>query len=206
MLTGKQAFTYSCSCMKDIKAHFKKISGFYHRKKRMPSYREIMQMTGFKSTNAVHRMVTKMVADGLMKKEKNGRLAPDRTFFTVPLLGTITAGFPSHAEEELADALSLDEFLIRNRDATYVLVVDGDSMKDAGIMPGDMVLVERGSAAKSGDIVVALVDNQNTVKRYMKDGNKVYLKPENSRYENIYPQGELCIQGVVTGLLRFYKR
>ncbi|MDP3794882.1 MAG: S24 family peptidase, partial [bacterium] len=139
------------------KTHFNNIIKFYYRKKRMPSYREIMQLTGFKSTNAVHRLVEKMVGEGLVEKEKSGRLVPRRPFFALPLLGTVEAGFPTHVEEELAEALSLDEFLIRNREATYVLVVSGDSMKDAGIMPGDMVLVERGSPARNGDIVIAEV-------------------------------------------------
>jgi SOS-response transcriptional repressor LexA len=83
--------------------------------------------------------------------------------------------------------------------------VKGDSMVDAGIFEDDILVVCASLEPRIYDIVVALVDNQNTVKRYMKEGGKVYLKPENPRYENIYPEGELCVQGVVTGLLRFYK-
>ena len=80
-------------------------------------------------------------------------------------------------------------------------------MVDAGIFEDDILVVCGSMSPKIYDVVVALIDNQNTVKRYMKDAEgKLYLKPENPRYDNIYPEGELCVQGVVTGLMRFYKR
>ena len=98
------------------------------------------------------------------------------------------AGFPSPAEEELVDTLSLDELLIQNREASFLLKVTGDSMTGAGIMPGDMVIVDRGRTAKSGDIVIAEVDGQWTMKYLRKRGDNVMLSPANPKYQPIRPE------------------
>jgi len=81
----------------------------------------------------------------------------------VPVLGTVIAGFPSPAEEELADTMTLDEYLITNKEATYILKVNGESMIDAGILPGDLLLVKRGIDPRDGDIVIAQVDREWTM-------------------------------------------
>ena len=84
----------------------------------------------------------------------------------LPVLGTVAAGFPSPADEELTDTMSLDEYLISNKEATYILKVNGNSMIDAGILPGDMLLVERGVQPRDGDIVIAQVDREWTMKYF----------------------------------------
>ncbi len=99
------------------------------------------------------------------------------------ILGLVEAGWPSPAEEELRDTLSLDEFLVQNPDASFLLKVSGDSMTGAGILPGDMVIVNRGQTAKSGDIVIAEVDGEWTMKFLKKGGDTVYLVPANPRYK-----------------------
>ena len=119
--------------------------------------------------------------------------------------GTVEAGFPSPAEEELVDTLSLDEMLIQNREASFLLRVTGDSMTGAGIMPGDMVIVDRGQTAKNGDIVIAEVDGQWTMKYLRKRGENVTLVPANPKYQPIRPKNELTIAGVVTAVVRKYK-
>ena len=123
----------------------------------------------------------------------------------IGVLGSVEAGFPSPAEEELVDTLSLDDLLIQNREATFLLKVSGDSMTGAGIMPGDMVLVDKGRTPKSGDIVIAQVDGEWTMKflRTRKDG--VLLVPANPKYQPIRPKNELKISGVVTAVVRKYK-
>ncbi len=118
----------------------------------------------------------------------------------------IPAGGPVLSEEYIEQWLNVGQDVIYKGKDSFMLRVKGDSMVDAGIFEDDLLVVCNALEPKIYDIVVALIDNQNTVKRYMKDGDRVYLKPENSKYENIYPEGELCIQGVVTGLLRFYKQ
>ncbi|MBA3613045.1 MAG: hypothetical protein H0W49_09055 [Nitrospirales bacterium] len=90
------------------------------------------------------------------------------------MLGTVEVGFPASAEEALLDTLSLEEYLIRNKEATYLLRVQGDSMVDAGILPGDSVLVERREDAKDLDIVIAEVDGEWTMKVFRKHGRRDY--------------------------------
>jgi len=121
------------------------------------------------------------------------------------VLGLVEAGFPSPAEEELRDTLSLDEFLIQNPDACFLLKVSGDSMTGAGILPGDLVIVDRGQTGKSGDIVIAEVDGEWTMKYLKKSGDAVYLVPANPSYRTVKPKHELKIAGVVTAVVRKYK-
>lgn len=135
-----------------------------------------------------------------------GRRASRRSLTAAArLLGAVEAGFPSPAEEELVDTLSLDELLIENRDASFLLKVSGDSMTGAGIMPGDLVIVDKGRPAKSGDIVIAQVDGEWTMKFLRKRGDAVLLVPANPRYQPIRPKQELKISGVVTAVVRKYK-
>ncbi len=122
------------------------------------------------------------------------------------ILGLVEAGWPSPAEEELRDTLSLDEFLVQNPEASFLLRVSGDSMTNAGILPGDLVIVDRGQTAKSGDIVIAEVDGEWTMKFLKKSGDRVYLVPANPKYKPIQPKHELKITGVVTAVVRKYSR
>ncbi len=189
-----------------LKSRATEISAFYSNKGRMPSFSEIGQLFGFKSKNAVFRLVNRLEKLGVLGRDEKGRLLPGR-IMTAPLkvLGTVEAGFPSPAEEELSDTMSLDKFLIQNPSATFVLKVSGDSMSGAGILPGDMVLVDKGQTPKSGDIVIAEVDGQWTMKYLKKRGEQVVLLPANPAYKPIRPKTELKISGVVTAVIRKYK-
>ena len=124
---------------------------------------------------------------------------------SVRMLGSVEAGFPSPADEELVDTISLDDLLIQNRNATFLLRVSGDSMINAGIMPGDMVIVDKSQTPKSGDIVIAQVDGEWTMKYLRKRGDKVMLVAANPKYQPITPKNELKISGVVTAVVRKYK-
>ena len=137
--------------------------------------------------------------------DKKGRLIPGSIKSPVRMLGTVEAGFPSPAEEELVDTISLDDLLIKNREATFLLNVSGDSMSGAGILPGDMVIVDRGQTPKSGDIVIAEVDGAWTMKYLRKSGESVTLLPANPNYKPIRPRNELKIAGVVTAVVRKYR-
>ena len=162
---------------------------------------------GFKSKNSAYKLVKAAIQAGYIEKDKQGKLLPYKERGFPPgqaVLGVITAGFPSPAEEEVVDTLTLDEYLIENRQATYLLKVSGDSMVEAGILPGDMVLIERGSEARDGDIVIAEVDNEWTMKYFRKRGTKVFLVPANAKYPVIEPEAELKIAGVVRGVVRKY--
>src|SRR3989344_1588340 len=109
-----------------------KIESFYEGNKRMPTYSEMTKLFGFKSKNAVFRVVEKLMEAEIVAKDHLGRLIPTEIFaeniVSVPMLGLVTAGFPATVEEELADTVNLDDLLIKNKPLTYMLEVDGDSM------------------------------------------------------------------------------
>src|SRR3989344_8862434 len=174
-----------------------KLESFYEAKKRMPTYAEMTGLFGFKSKNAVAKIVEKLLDAGLVAKDHLGRLVPTQTFGEIQMAGLVKAGPPSEVEE-MTDTVDLDEFLIHRKELTYMLEVDGDSMIEAHIEEGDHVLVERtNNNAKVGDIVIAEVDGEYTMKYYRKDGSRVYLQPANKNYKNIYPEHSLNIVGVV---------
>lgn len=188
-----------------LKARTAEISAFYQQNGRMPSYSEIGEMLGLKSKNAVFKLVGRLEKANILRRDEKGRLIPLSLKNATRLLGTVEAGWPSPAEEELADTISLDDFLIENPAATFMLKVSGDSMIEAGILPGDMVLVDKGAAPKSGDIVIAEVDGEWTMKYLKKRGDSISLIPANPNYKPIKPQKELRIAGVVTSVIRKYK-
>lgn len=170
----------------------------------MPTYSEMMKLFGFKSKNAVFKVVEKLIEAGLVAKDHLGRLVPAESFGEVPMLGFVTAGFPATVEEELADTIKLDDLLIKNKSLTYMLEVDGDSMIDAHIERGDMVLVEKATVAKDGQIVIAEVDGEFTMKYFRKDGAKVWLEPANKKYKPIYPEHSLNINAILKAVIRKY--
>jgi repressor LexA len=185
-----------------------KLETFYGNNKRMPTYSEMLKLFGFKSKNAVFRVVEKLIEAGLVAKDHLGRLIPSENFTensgSVPMLGFVTAGFPATVEEELADTVNLDDLLIKNKPLTYMLEVDGDSMIDAHIEKGDMVLVEKTNQAKDGDIVIAEVDGEFTMKYFRKEGTKTWLEPANKNYKPIYPKHSLNINAVLKAVIRKY--
>lgn len=182
----------------------KKILSFYERRRRMPSYAEIMQLAGFRSKNAAFKLVEKLVQDGVVDKDEQGRLTPRSLVPGVPLLGLVEAGFPSAAEEELLDVMNFDEYLVPNKESSYILKVKGDSMIDAGIREGDMVIVERKTTYKPGQIVVAMIDGEYTMKYLRKKGDKFFLEPANEKYKPIYPSETFRVEAVVTAVVRKY--
>lgn len=148
-------------------------------------------------------MAKRFVEAGVLNKTESGRLCkPVRKGHPLKLVGSVTAGFPSPAEESLLDTINLEEFLISRPDATFMLRVDGDSMIDAGILPDDIVLIERGRHPRNGDIVIACVDGEWTMKYYYKTGQDVRLEPANIGYSIIRPQRSLSIEGVVCSVVR----
>ena len=181
-----------------------KIEFFYSNNKRMPTYSEMMKLFGFKSKNAVFKVVEKLMDVGLVAKDHLGRLIPTKNFGEVPLLGFVTAGLPVTIEEELVDTVDLDDMLVKNKALTYMLEVDGDSMIDAHIEKRDMVLVEKTNQAKDGQIVIAEVDGEFTMKYFRKEGNKVWLEPANKNYKPIYPEHSLNVVAVLKAVIRKY--
>ncbi len=183
-----------------------KILNFYRDNKRMPAYQEIMSLVGFKSKNAVYKLINKLVADEVLDKDSRGRLIPNQLVGEVPLLGLVEAGFPTMAEEHVLDTMNIDQYLIgdKNKNKTYMLEVKGDSMIEAGINEGDLVIAVKGGEPKDGDIVIADVDGGWTMKYFRKKGSTVFLEPANKKYKPIYPEVSLSIAAIVRGVIRKY--
>jgi len=178
---------------------------FYQQEARVPGYAEMLKLFNYRSKNAVYGLIQKLVELGYVRKDRNGKIAlTSKVTGGLRLLGSVQAGFPLPAEEELVDTITLDEFLIRRPEATFMLTVRGDSMIEAGIHPGDIVLVEKGVTPKPHDIVVAQVDEEWTLKYFIKDRVGVRLDPANPKYRFIRPKHSLVIGGVVKAVIRRY--
>ncbi|MEK7535808.1 MAG: transcriptional repressor LexA [Patescibacteria group bacterium] len=187
-----------------VKEVANRLEAFYLRNRRLPSFAELGEILNLRSKNAVSQWVGKLEEAEIVRQDRTGKLSLGENFSTLKLLGSIEAGFPTGAEEEALDTLSLDSYLIKNREATYVLTVKGDSMIDAGIHEGDMVIVERGVEARSGDIVIAEVDGAFTLKYFRKRGREVSLEAANKKYKTIFPKNDLTISAVVRVVIRKY--
>jgi len=181
---------------------------FFNEHGRMPSYSEMMLIFSLKSKNAVFKVVNKLRKEGIVIKDDMGHIILNSKLnsnSSIKFLGRIEAGFPSPAEEELLDMISIDKLLIKNPVSSFLLKVTGDSMTEAGIMQGDYVVVDKSRTAAEGDIVIAQVDNAWTMKYLAKENGSYILMPANSKYKPIKPKNELVIAGVVTGVVRQYR-
>ena len=156
-------------------------------------YLDALQKKGYLKWGVKARGIQLLEAKGLLDREDE---------LSLPLVGAVTAGMPMLAEENIERYVPVPRLLVRSLGKHFLLRVQGDSMKNAGILDGDLVVVRSGSSAETGDVVVALIEDEATVKRLMSDGRKRYLKPENPDYPEIHPRGDWKIQGRVVGLIR----
>lgn len=183
----------------------KNILDFYKRTKRMPSYAEIMDITGLKSKSPVFKLVNKLIEAGIVSKDENGRLIPESIAPGIlRLTQPVSAGTGSYAEEAIAERISLDEWL-SGKVNSYMLDVQGDSMKDVGILDGDSVIVEKESRNfQDGQTVVALMNDGYTIKTLRKTSKGMSLEPANVKYKPIYPSEDNQIElvGIVRGVVR----
>ncbi len=181
-----------------------KILNFYQNNKRMPVYSEIMTLLCFKSKNSVYKLVNKLIDDGVLERDSKGRLSPVVSASEIPVLGLVEAGIPTLSEEHVLETLDIRDYLVSEPHSTYLLEVKGDSMIDAGIQEGDLVVAERRNTARDGDIVIAEIDGGWTMKYYRIGPKGVYLEPANRDYDNIYPTYDLKISAIVRGVIRKY--
>ncbi len=171
-----------------------------------PSVREIGEAVGLKSSSTVHAHLVTLQQKGYIKRNPATPRAIALTgsntpVVRVPVLGKVTAGEPVLAVENVDDVFPLPAGLVKEPENTFILRVHGDSMRDAGILDGDYVVVRRQQTAADGDIVVALLGEEATVKRFYKEAEGVRLQPENPCYQPVVTR-EVQILGKVVGLLR----
>jgi repressor LexA len=162
---------------------------------------------GFASKTAAKKLLDRLESAGFVERTPDDDAwMPTMRFFERPLADVaVRAGAPDLIAGPQGELLLIDQYLVRQPSRTVMVPVKGDSMIDAGIHDGDIVVVERAKAAHSGDFVVAIVDDEFTLKELALEKGKFVLKPHNPAYPVIRPQGQLEIYGVVTGLVRRYR-
>jgi repressor LexA len=175
-----------------------------------PSVREIGEAVGLKSSSTVHGHLLKLEKLGYIRRDPSKPRAieilddlnaPKVRAFDVPVLGRVTAGMPILAVENIEEYFPIPKDFVDHEDV-FILRIKGDSMIEAGILDGDYVLVSQQETAANGEIVVALLNGEeSTVKRFFHEGNQIRLQPENSTMEPIY-SADVAILGKVTGVFR----
>lgn len=174
-----------------------------------PSVREIAKECGIKSTATVHSYIERLQSRGYLnktdKKKRAVSIASKSGTVNIPLIGTVTAGQPIFAYENYEDYYTFPANEYKG-DSLFMLRVEGTSMIDAGIMNGDKIIVRKQETAENGEIVVALVEDSATVKRFYRKDGKIILHPENeSLSDMIFEPNEVSILGKVIGLMRNYR-
>ncbi len=179
-----------------------------------PTIREMKEYFGVSSDNSILKLLRALESKGKIEKDEGHRgiklLSNIKeklvNSFELPILGTIPAGRAVDATEHVEGYMSVGADMVMPNRQSFLLKVSGNSMINAGIHEGDLLFVCTDITPKVGDVVAALVDGQSTVKTYIERDGRVILQAENPEYEDIYPESSLCVQGVVTGLYRRYKR
>lgn len=173
-----------------------------------PSVREIAKECGIKSTATVYSYLQKLQDKGYLNKASNKKRSvtlAKSSGVNIPLIGTVTAGQPIFAYENYEDYYTFPAGEFRGEDL-FMLRVQGTSMIDAGIMDGDKIVVRRQETAENGEIVVALVEDSATVKRFYRRNGQIVLHPENEALSDmIFEDREVSILGKVVGLMRNYR-
>jgi len=176
------------------------IKQFYRKNRRLPSYSEMLKIFKVASKRTVFEYIQALIDDGFLK-QVNKKISPTKRFFALPVLGNIQAGFPIIAQQSRS-YLTLDEYLIDKPDNSFLLKVNGDSMINAGIFEGDLVVIEQKSDFKQNEIVLAEIDNEWTLKILKKEKGITYLEAANPKYPPFYPRQELRIHGSVRAVMR----
>lgn len=174
-------------------------------KNSLPSYDTICKDLGYKSKNSIWQYFKSLIEEGFINVQNNRYFLAHNLFGIDYFDQGVRAGFPSPAEDYPVDKISLDEMLIKKPASTFTVRVVGDSMIEAGIFENDLAIVDKSSTPRNGDIVIALVDGDYTMKYYKKTATEILLEPANPAYSTIRAENELEIFGVVTGIVRSIK-
>ncbi len=178
----------------------------WRRYKAFPSMAKLAEVIGLRSSASVFGVVGRLTEAGYLER-LDGRIAPAKRFFAYRLLGPVHAGVPQELpQSDEFEVLGAEEYLVPHPDRTSYATVRGDSMTGAGLLDGDIVVVEHNTATRAGDIVVAVVDGRLTVKTLALEGEQYVLQPQNPTFETIRPGNSLEVLGVVIGSFRRIRR
>ncbi len=193
------------------------IKSYYNKKELFPTFDEMKDNLKIKSKSGIYKLLSSLEEKGFIKKTphkaralkltnvKNNIINNDET--ELPFLGRIAAGNPIEAVTGSFEQISVPNYLVNNRDEHFTLEVNGDSMIDEGIFDGDIVVISKTQVATSGEIIVALIDNNEvTLKKFRSFKNSIALEPANKNYKTrIFGEGRVKIQGKLVGLIRKFK-
>ncbi len=176
-----------------------------------PSVREICDGVGLRSTSTVHGHLARLEKKGYIRRDPTKPRAIElikdsvirKELIDIPIIGKITAGKPILAVENVEDTFTLPLNFTKTNNELFMLKVSGTSMIEAGILDKDLAIIEKINTAKNGDIVVALIDNEATIKRFFKEKDHIRLQPENSTMSPIIVD-DCAILGVLVGIYRKY--
>jgi repressor LexA len=184
-----------------------KLQDYYADWKSIPSYAALCEVFGIASKSWVKAILDRLGEAGFLERTPDGMWIPTRQFFARPMAdASVPAGMPVMVNDTQGEYYVIDEMLIDQPSKTTLVPVKGDSMIGAGIHDGDVAVVEKRNLANVGDIVVAIVDNEFTLKTLGKERGKFILCPENPAYPVIRPQGSLEIFGILVGIVRKYRK
>ncbi len=187
--------------------YLSKLQDYYANWKSIPSYASLCGVFGIASKSWVKTILTRLSKADFIERTPDGVWVPMRQFFARPLAeSAVPAGMPVSVDSGQGELFIIDEMLIDTPSKTTLIPVKGDSMIEAGIHDGDVAVVEKRMSANVGDIVVAIVDSEFTLKTLDKERGKFILRPANQAYPVIRPQGMLEIFGVLVGLIRKYRK
>lgn len=183
-----------------------RLQDYYADSRRIPSLQRVCELMGFASKTAARKLLLRLEAEGFVERTPDDDAwMPGTRFFERALADhAVPAGMPVSAETG-AEPFMVDDYVVKKPSRTVMIPVKGDSMIEAGIHSGDIAVVERGTGAVKGDFVVAIVDNEFTLKELGVERGKFVLIPHNPAYPIIRPRGEFEIFGVMVGLVRRYQ-
>lgn len=191
--------------MSNDATYLAKLQDYYADNNVLPPYSTIMSLLGLRSKSPVAALIARFKLQGFLESTPEKRLKPGKRFFERQIFDSVQAGAARPADDSRYDTITIDEYLVESPSNTVLINVKGDSMIDAGIMPGDTVVVEKRGPASVGDMVIAIVDNEFTLKKLGNEKGKFVLLPANPAYPVIRPKNDLEIFGVVVGQFRKYK-
>lgn len=175
-----------------------------------PSVREICEAVGLKSTSSVHGHLKRLESKGLIKRDPTKPRALEimdnsikKEMVNIPIVGKVTAGIPILANENVEDIFPIPLDYIKHNKELFMLNISGDSMINAGIFDGDLAIIEKSQTAHNGEIIVALIENEATIKRFYKEEDHIRLQPENDKMDAIIVDN-CIILGKLVGLFRTY--
>jgi repressor LexA len=186
----------------DLSGHLGALQDYFVSNGVIPSLTELGKLWGIAGRAWTHRVVARLKEDGFLEEAAGKRLKPGSRFFERTIADTVRAGLPQPANDSGRETWAIDQYLIDKPSETELFRVRGESMIEVGIHDGDFAVIQKSASAMPGDIVLAFVDGEFTLKTLARDDKGFYLEAANPAFAPMRPQGQLEIHGVMVGMFR----